>query len=239
MESYQTFLNRIDSFEKPELILGDGYFSVNPSVERKVCEDNSFRGFYGDTVVFDLDEKEKAVIREYVNLLYQSAPECFCERLAGNTFHMTLHDLSNSPVQEDVADSMQSNECKLKELLMEYPVESQTIKMQSKAVFNMVNTSLVIGLYPVDEQEYLKLIKLYQLINTVKELPYPLTPHITLAYYNRAGFDRTAAQQLEQTVNQLNNKSIEILLNTERLVYQHFQNMNDYHAIFYLKEMCR
>ena len=54
METYQQFLDRINSFEKKELNLGDGDFIGNPSIAKKVDADNSFRKFYGDTVVFDL-----------------------------------------------------------------------------------------------------------------------------------------------------------------------------------------
>lgn len=237
MEHYQDFLNRIDAFEKPELQLGDGDFRVSPSVAAKVCEDNSFRAFYGDTVVFDLSGSEKAAIQSYVDALYRAVPECFCERLIEATFHLTLHDLSNSPVLQDIAEQRIANEQKLKALLSEQPVQHQTIQMRSKAVFNMVNTSLVMGFCPVSEQEYRKLMRLYERINAVKELPYPLTPHITLAYYNSAGFGQAAAGRLAQTVNRLNSEGLEITLDTSRLQYQHFQSMNDYRCVFCLESV--
>lgn len=48
-----------------------------------------------------------------MDLLYQSAPECFCERLVSNTFHVTLHDLSNSPSLQDVAEELFENELRV------------------------------------------------------------------------------------------------------------------------------
>lgn len=235
MELYQDFLDRINGFETPELQLGDGDFRVSPSVAAKVSEENAFQAFYGDTVVFDLSAQEKEVIRSYVEILYREVPECFCERLADNTFHLTLHDLCNSPVLQDVTDQRSANEQKLKAILSEQPVRHQTIQMRSKAVFNMVNTSLVMGFCPVNEPEYRKLMALYERIDAVTELPYPLTPHITLAYYNRSGFGHSAAERLTQTVNSLNTDPLEITLDTSRLQYQHFRSMNDYRCVFCLE----
>ena len=56
METYKEFLDRINSFEKSEIDLGDDYFKGSGSIPLKVNEDNSFRPFFGDTVVFNLDD---------------------------------------------------------------------------------------------------------------------------------------------------------------------------------------
>lgn len=229
METYQEFLNRINSFEKREINYGNKLFKGNPSIPQKVGKDNMFRNFYGDTIVFALDESVKEKLAEYVELLYQSAPECFCERLVPHTFHVTLHDLSNAPVLQDVAEELFENELKVIEKMEEIQKqENEIIKMKSKYIFNMVDTSLVLGLYPVDEGEYRRLMDLYFLFDTVKKLSYPFTPHITLAYYNVNGFDLQAARSLEGAVNELNKNEIEIELNVNHLYYQKFKSMNDY-----------
>ena len=236
MEQYQEFMNRISKFELPELSLGEGDFTVNPSVIEKVGMDQAFLPFYGDTTIFDLSAQEKAQISRITEQLYQEVPECFSERLRDETLHMTLHDLSNSPVQEKVGISMQENQAKLQLLLSVQPVLQQTIQMQSKAVFNMVNLALVIGFYPVNETEYVKLMQLYELVDQVQTLPYPLTPHITLAYFRRNGFSHHAAQKLSAAVNALNQQTIEITLDTRYLYYQHFQSMNDYRKVLCFTE---
>lgn len=139
--------------------------------------------------------KEK--LAEYVDLLYQSAPECFCERLVSNTFHITLHDLSNSPVLRNVAEELFENELRVIEKKREIQQQEKAIlKMKSKYIFNMVDTSLVLGLYPADEAGYCRLMKLYSIFDDVKRLNYPFTPHITLAYYNINGFSSEAARRL-------------------------------------------
>lgn len=228
METYAEFLNRINSFEKSEVYYGNEYFYGNPSIVQKVDMDNKFKPFYGDTVVFNLDDNTKETLSKYVEQLYQFAPECFCDKLISSTFHMTLHDLSNSPNLYEVAAEVFENELKVVEKLCETK-KYKTIKMKSKYIFNMVGTSLVMGLYPVDEGEYYKLMELYYLFDDVKSLGYPLTPHITLGYYNVHGFHTESARALENIVRELNNKEeIEIELDIENLYYQKFRSMNDY-----------
>ena len=54
MESYKAFLERINSFEKPVMSMGEDYFNPSESVRRKVNLQNKFNSYFGDTVVFDL-----------------------------------------------------------------------------------------------------------------------------------------------------------------------------------------
>ena len=100
----------------------------------------------------------------------------------------------------------------------------------------MVNTSLVLGLYPADEEEYEKLMKLYSLFDEVKELGYPLTPHITLAYYNVNGFSVESARKLEKVIADLNECELEAVLDVKELYYQKFRSMNDYINIFSMSD---
>jgi len=231
METYREFLNRIDSFEKKSWSFAPGDFKGNPSLEKKVHSNNTFRPFYGDTVVFDLDDTTKERLTKWLDELYAIVPECFSERLATYTLHMTLHDLCNSEEFSEIAEEVEINRKKVQSLCKEL-LNFDAIKMKSKYTFNMVNTSLVLGLYPADEPEYKKLMTLYETFNAVKNLPYPLTPHITLAYYNVHGFSDASARRLEELVCHLNcaelELEMEIVLKGEKLYYQHFDSMNHY-----------
>lgn len=226
MEFYSDFLHRIDSFEKRELSLGDDWFTVSSSVARKVDENNRFRPFYGDTIVFNLEDSTKKKLSGIADRLYEAVPECFCERLLCDTFHMTLHDLSSSPDLETIAFETYINELRVIEKAKQ--IHESSIKMRSKYIFNMVNTSLVLGLYPADEEEYTKLMELYRMFDEVRQLPYPLTPHITLAYYSVSGFDAASAKKLEHIVWELNEQDMEIHLDVNELYYQKFLSMNEY-----------
>ena len=236
MEAYKNFLDRINSFETKEMCLANEYFNVNASLCKKVDKNNSFKNFYGDTVVFNLDDATKKKLSVIVNRLYSEVPECFCERLVSDTFHLTLHDLSNSPDLEKVAVEVFENE--LNVIKKSKQVSVQKIKMKSKYIFNMVNTSLVLGLYPVNEKEYNKLMELYYLFDDVKKLNYPLTPHITLAYYNVNGFDVDSADKLKNIVRELNenDSDFEIDLDVRQLFYQKFTSMNEYINIINLAD---
>ena len=80
MESYEEFLNRINSFEKLDFSLNEEYFIPDPSIFSKVDANNEFREFYGDTTVFDLDDESKNKISQMIERLYEYVPECFCEK---------------------------------------------------------------------------------------------------------------------------------------------------------------
>lgn len=230
IESYEEFSRRIFSFQKSDFSFGVDRFVSSGSVKNKVGFDGKFNRFIGDTVVFDLDDSQKKFIYEYyVNPLYWVAPDCLAEQLKESTFHMTLHDL-NASTQDDfmVMKRMFETEISLARVIDESEIKSEKIDMATTCVFNMVNTSLVLGLKPKTYKDYYKLMSLYQLVEGIYQLPYPFTPHITLAYYCRDGFEGKQLEILQNTVNELNCESFDITLSTDRLYYQKFISMNDY-----------
>lgn len=233
MQSYQQFLERILSFETRELNI-DLPFVTNSSVKLKVDPQNKFRNFYGDTTVFNLEDSVKDKLAEYTEILYETLAECWAEPLEANTFHVTLHDLSNSPQLEDIAPQTYHNEINLLKLLSQKKLAPQEIQMKTSFVFNMVNTSLCLGLYPINEEEYIKWMTLYNLMEKIKPLPYPSTPHITLAYYSPQGFNEIDGQKLRTCVQKLNERTLSITLTTANLYYQKFLSMNEYINIFKL-----
>ena len=88
MESFEQFKNRIFSFEKKELSLEIEDFSLMPKLSEKVSEDGSFKSFYGDTTVFDLDIKTKKKINSFVEKLYDGNLPFLAERIKESTFHI-------------------------------------------------------------------------------------------------------------------------------------------------------
>lgn len=237
MEDYGQFLERINSFEKQEMELPNEDFSVNPSLKKKVDDQNCFRPFFGDTVAFDLDSDTKKKVEGIVDVLYTQAGECFCERLRGDTFHITLHDLSNSPSLSEAAEEVFVNELRIIDAVKRANIGCEQLTMQSNNVFNMVGTSLCLGVKPKGESDYKKLMKLYSIIDEVKSLPYPFTPHITLAYYNCRAFSRESAECLTRAVNIFNKEPFEFTVSTDKLYYQKFTDMNTYVNIFPLIRM--
>ena len=201
MESYENFLARINSFEKPVMTLPNERFTVNNSLKQKVDFFNKFRPFFGDTTVFDRSNNDKSRIESINDTLYKEVPECFGERLKGNTFHITLHDLSNSTEIANIGEDMFRNEI----ILLKY-----------------VNS----GRIPNCE------IGLYGIVDCVKTSPYPLTPHITLAYFRHEGFSAENSENLCRIVNKLNCERFDITVSTNELYYEKFTDMNSYHKVF-------
>lgn len=72
----------------------------------------------------------------------------------------------------------------------------------------------------------------------LKKLNYPLTPHITLAYYNVNGFDVDSVDKLKNIVRELNenDSDFEIDLDVRQLFYQKFTSMNEYINIINLAD---
>lgn len=231
MESFEQFKNRIFSFEKKELSLEIEDFSLMPKLSEKVSEDGSFKSFYGDTTVFDLDIKTKKKINGFVEKLYDGNLPFLAERIKESTFHITLHDLSNSVSLGAVAEECFLNEINLKKLLTGKRVNKK-IKFRTTVVFNMVNTSLVLGVVPKTEKDYLSLMELYSVVDKVKVLPYNLTPHITLAYYKPIKTDKSEIEKLKLLVSEFNQNDFDITVSTGNLYYQKFESMNDYISVF-------
>ena len=181
-------------------------------------------------MVFNLSEVQKKIIFErYIKLLYEAVPHCFAEMLQEHTLHMTLHDLNASAEYDyDVMENMFETEVLMVRLIEALEVKPQTISMITTCAFNMVNTSLVLGLRPATEEDYEKLMYLYCNIDSIRSLPYPFTPHITLAYFNREGFGIEEIREIERILNVLNRVCFEVPLSIENLYYQKFISMNDY-----------
>ena len=229
MEDYKSFLDRTNSFETQRLKLGNDYFSPRESLKLKVNRDNSFSPFYGDTVVFPLSSNEIVRLGKITDNLYNATPECFAERLPDETFHVTLHDLSNSNSKESVKAEIEKYLQQIKEIQSGRRIPNYTIHMRSNNIINMVNTSIVLALHPCSQEDYQHLMETYDIFEHVKPLPYPYTPHITLAYYNINGFDEDSAKKLSDTATRLNQDlAFEFNISTSDLVYQTFKSMKDY-----------
>ena len=234
METYAEFLKRVASFEQAELSIAETNFLPNSCVTEKVNSDNTFGAFYGDTVVFDLATEDKIWLAEIVKKLYDEAPGCFAEKLPVSSYHMTLHDLSSGSQFSELTGDLEQNRQRIEKRLDDKPLAHKTIKMTSHFIFNMCNTSLVMGLVPVSESDYKILRGLYQLVDDVRRLPYPFTPHITLAYYHVNGFSVNEVKKLKRIVAELNKNQRRFVLDTSRLYYQTFSSMEYYQTIFSL-----
>ena len=202
-------------------------FRTNTNLRKKVNEQGNFLPFYGNTVVFDLDEATKTALLSLQEELYRKAGWMLAQKLDSETFHMTLHDLVNAPELTDALRyRMQEAEVKAKPILESWK-EQQPLRMKATWLFNMVNTSIVLGLAPADERTWCSLDEMYTELDSVVHLGYALTPHITMAYFKPGTYTQYDLSYLRQALNPV---ELAVELRMEKLHYQVFQDMNHYES---------
>ena len=190
----------------------------------KVDSQGKLLPFPGNTVVFLLDEDVKTALREVQSQLHQRCGHMLAEPLQMSTFHMTLHDLANGdllPMQEEMA--MQAK-IALDEIR---GAQIPPIPMKATWTFNMVSTSIVLGMEPDGAEAWERLDRLYERFQQIRPLSYALTPHITMAYFRPGVYEDTAA--LTQAVGPVD---LKVALDVQNLVLQNFDHMNAYHTIY-------
>lgn len=232
-ETYEGFNGRLDDFEKAEYGIKDASLIPNNSVHQKFDGLNQFRPFFGDTLVFGLQSGVISNIKQIISEMYTCVPNCFSARIDESTMHMTLHDLSSSPIVEKAAAEARENYAKICEI--SHCLVVPEITMKTNFVVDMNRTSLVLALKPINKEEFLKLMQLYYIFDNVRSLSYKLTPHITLGYYNANGFDQANLESLASLVKELNQKTyFEFVLGD--LLYQRFISMNHYETVLNLSK---
>ena len=246
METLQQFKQRTSYIWQP---MPEGALTLNPNLAMKVNDEGRFHDFYGDTVVYLLTDEIKERLAEFQKLLLNECSDLFAEPLIKDTFHLTLHDLNNGPAHDELFLRMKETRQKVIELMRSWRDDSTQIHLKSTRVFNMVNTSVVLCFEPESEQDCQHLMHCYESFQSIVELSYPLTPHITLAYYNapyiswdengnaiKGRIPAHRIQHLSQVIEHLNQKEpIHLTLTVNDLAYQVFTSMNHYVTDFSLE----
>lgn len=199
---------------------------TSPGLSEKVSPDGHFRPFWGDTIVFQLDEDVKFSLKQIQEQLYESCGDLLADPLDPELFHLTLHDLDHVWG----CDSRWDDTCwKAKKILGNLP--DGEVMLTPVSVFSMVNTSLVLGFQPSDEESCHRIMDWYEAFEDERLFPLNCFPtfHITLAYY-RPGCHRT--ENLLVVLKEIGNEPLPfLLLKKEDLVYWRFKDMNYYYRI--------
>lgn len=205
-----------------------GDFDTNPNLRMKVAEDGTLLPFRGNTVVFLLDEQTRAALARLQKELYEKAGWMLAQPLTENTFHMTLHDLENGSTEDPDLACRMAVAREMAEPTLASWRGLPPIRMQASWMFNMVSTSIVLGLRPVSGEGWERLGQMYRALEQVRPLGYALTPHITLAYYRPGHYDPDAIAQLRCALRPV---ELELELRMEDLVLQEFDDMNHYRTV--------
>lgn len=207
-----------------------GGLTTSDGLRTKVNADGSFRPFYGDTVIFTLDDDTVAWLRQMQDELYRRCGDMLSERLHPATFHITLHDLQSSP--SAMPKNVMDNEHRAMDLIesakQNHPNE---ISINSCCMFSMVGTSVVMGFEPATDEDCRVLMQLYEDIQRIVPLSYPLTLHATLAYYKPGCYDESALHKLRNAFNTVGSESRTIRLDLNKLHYATFSSMNRYDCL--------
>lgn len=211
-------------FEKDKLRA----FQTSRNLRQKV-QGKTLLPYFGNTTVFLLDDDIKRQLSVLQEELYQKAGWMLSDKLKQETFHMTLHDLVNGPeLTGDLQRQMREAEQKTKSLLAGWR-DQFPLQMEATWMFNMVNTSIVLGLAPADNDSWERLDAMYTALHEVVPLNHGLTPHITMAYYRP---DTYTVYDLKCLKEALHPVELKITLQMKDLVFQSFTDMNSYQTIF-------
>lgn len=228
-ETLAAFHARVDGFTADSLP-HEGGLVTRGSLTAKVGPDGALRSFFGNTVIYELDDASKLALSRRQVLLHHHAGWCLAEPLAPEAFHITLHDLVNGPEEAALAADVARAEGEALSLLDALRREGiPPIRMVSTHAFSMVNTSVVMGFAPETEADCAALMGLYERFHAVVPLGWGLTPHVTLGYYKPGEYGRETVDTLNHVIREAEAlPPIRLTLAPEGLVCRRFSDMNHY-----------
>lgn len=225
-----------------------GRFQTHPGLLNKIGADGTFCPFMGSTVVFRLDKPTTDYFRMVRQAVVNGMKETFSEPFPSSTFHMTLHDLV-SPEMTEVsrvyADETRADYSREYRMEVEESLDAagqiverirsecagRRIMMHADRVVNMVSKSLVLMLKPATEEDFRFLTDLYHRFDGVKALPYPLTPHVTLAYFRPGEIDGDALAGVIENIQVDADDPMPLSLSIDGLAAQRYWDMARYEDV--------
>lgn len=228
LENLAGFWNRVGSFIFDSLPHA-GCLETNPGLEQKVDDAGSFRPFAGSTTVFTLPEECLDRLETIQSLLYDRCGDVLARRLEKSSFHITLHDLVSGAPSPELEGRIRAIREQAMAAVRSIAESGETVRLHSTRLFNMVNTSMVLGFAPADEESCRRLMAYYEALQGVLHLGYPLTPHVTLGYFRPGMIGEDALSRLRRVVDLVGEREcFSVELPVSRLEYQHFSDMGRY-----------
>ena len=211
-----------------------GRFATHVDLRRKVNQDGSYAPFLGSTVVFRPEERCVHAVERLQKCLTRDLTDTgmLAQPLGPETIHMTLHDLlspdnaGGDGYEQLVEDSLARAAEMGRDIRHQFP--KGQIRMKTDRIVNMVSKSLVLMLRPVEETDYELLMDLYWRFDEIVPLSYPLTPHITLAYFRPGLLDGDRLGMAVNRAQQLLDDGQRFAFSTSQLTAQRFLDMRTY-----------
>ena len=211
-----------------------GRFDTSPRLAEKADGQGNLLPFSGTTVVFRLNPEALRIAGLMAGLLHGNLdPEALAEPLPADSFHLTLHDLVSAPGAHGGAAFRAEADRSLRAALaaaeaLRGDSPGVRITLIADRIVPMVSSSVVLLLRPASWEDWLLLEGMYRRFDPAVPLPYPLVPHITLAYFRPGAVDggRLGAVLDAMQVNPANAPVFEFY--TEALTVQRFSSMKRY-----------
>lgn len=228
LESLSAFRARTSGFTADSLPHSGG-LQTNEHLPLKVAASGKLAPFMGNTVVFPLPERVKQEIGPIQRELYRTCASVLAEPLEAASLHLTLHDLLSGKPARELEERMGRVRDPALSCVGRIAEKGGTVRLRSTALFNMVGASMVLGFAPADEESCERLMTYYALLQEVVCLGYPLTPHVTVAYFRPGHIGAEMVEKLRAVVDEVNaQEKIEMELSANTLEYQLFSDMNHY-----------
>ena len=243
--SYDDYCNNIKESENSaldSLRICEAVWHNPEGLKSKVEDSGKLVPFFGDTTVITMDEETKEISTFYQKKIIEAVPEVFAEPLDEKYFHITIHDLSNGPVEtDDLKSRMEKNKLlcreafnKLAEYFEKYP-EQAVIKVRSTCL--LPHATVSIRFIPETERDYRILFNIYNLLEEVLYLEYWLRLHISLCYFKPFPFTEEQMKLLYKVLEKYNKEmDFSVSMDFRKLAYQRFYDMNDYRDVFLVSE---
>ncbi|WP_235931475.1 hypothetical protein [Actinomyces respiraculi] len=231
METLREFDARVELFQTNS-VPDEAEFGLPESLQKKVSpRDGVLLPFHGATVAYFLDGQARELVGMLADDLHAQFGGSLSVPLPLAMAHVTLHDLHASPELRTVRQMMMNSAKPVADLVAQAR-DIGSIQTTCTAVFNMMNTSVVIGVRAADEGEHRKLFAARALFDTLVPSG-PFTPHITIAYYRPAAPTPLSPNEFRQALSACTAKvhGKPVLLAPERLHALHFDSMGNYWVV--------
>lgn len=231
METLNEFDARIEVFQTNS-VPDEPVFGLPASLEEKVSPRvGALQPFHGDTVAYFLDDHVRELIGALTDDLYARFGGSLSVPLPLEMAHVTLHDLHASSDRVKVRSAMETSTKIMTDLVVQAR-DLGPIHTTCTAVFNLMNTSVVIGIRAADENEHRKLLMAQSLFDVIVPSG-PFTPHITVAYYRPAASTPLSPIEFRDALGEYTGRveGRPVLLAPERLHGLRFDSMGNYWAV--------
>ena len=229
MENLHEFHARVDGFQEDSLP-HCGPLTTKPLLVEKVAPTGTLLPFFGNTMIFDLPQEVQLQIARMQLILHHRCGFMLADPLAPNTLHMTLHDLLNGVDEAALREPVRLTGEHAKAILRNQRAANlPPIRLTATLAFNMTCGSVALGFAPDTEEYCAALMAMHADYQSAVALNYPLTPHVTLAYFRPGTYSPEEVAQLAEALREINAlPKVHIMVDAGCLHYYTFKDMNTY-----------